>query len=350
MVLVAVGLVVANGALTIQQQIATELHLAPLPIFWWFLILPASFFVSVLVHEGGHWLGGLAMKQQCIRIVVWPLEWNQEDGHWRFQRVRGLRFGLAELVPSSFDSLALQRIVVALAGPLASLCGGALLMAASLTAAEPVFFAFCSATALSMLLGVLEMVPFRAGNTRSDGYRLFEAIRGGSRLDLVHRDTFAMASHYTAVRPRDWPRAVILRLLVTERDPAYREFIPYLAYVHFLDAGDPEAAGPYLLRVLATWSADAPPEHAFEAAYFFARHEHNLQAAQSWLSRESRNAEPWVRQRAEAAVSLAAGRESEAHLQIQDALKALDTAPSCGAYAYETDLLRELVAVLQPSI
>ena len=67
-------------------------------------------------------------------------------------------------------------------------------------------------------------------------------------------------------------------------------------------------------------------------------------AARQWLELEARNAEPWVRLRAVAAVKLAEGCPSEAIELIEEALGQLRAVPASGAHEYETELLRVMQA------
>jgi hypothetical protein len=328
-----------NFTLTAQEGIAAQLHLATPPVFSWLLVVPVSFSLSLIVHEAGHWLAGISQGQRCSRFLAWPLEWNWDEDRWRFRFTSHFQVGLVDLLPSSFADFRQERILILLGGPLACFVAAALLTAASLHASDPVFFGFCSSMIMCLVLGIMQLVPFRVGSMQSDGYRLIQAFLVGPAFDRTQRDLLSPASHRTSLRPRDWPTDVIARLTVAPDDAVMQRFTAYLAYVHFLDGGDPQGAALHFHRFLEGWSPADAPEYALEAAYFLARHQQNLPAAQSWLDREPRSTDPWVRLRAEAAVKLAVGRDHEARVLIEQALAALAATPSCGAYEYEADLL-----------
>jgi len=186
------------------------------------------------------------------------------------------------------------------------------------------------------------LVPFLTKTASSDGYKIWQAIRGGAAFDWVIRDLLTASSNATPLRVRDWLRDVVARLAEVPADPAVRRYNYYLAYIHFLDSGDSEKAGQYLDRLMADWTAGDAPEYALEAAYFYALHANDLNTARKWLALEARDVEPWVRLRAQAAIERAANNQEKARMLIDEALTALRSAPACGAYEYEIDRLEAL--------
>ena len=306
-----------NGVFFRELQLAADLGFArpPLPIF--LAMLAASLPVSVALHELGHLIAGLSMGQRCTRFLAWPLEFIRDQDRWRVRLAR--RSGVVSLVPTTFENLRAQRIPVLAAGPLASLI--AALALSTMRPTTPRLFWLAGTTVLCLVLGVTQILPFRLGASSSDGLQLLEALRGGRAFDETERDFLTPVTYVSLLRPRDFPRDLLQRLVETPN-----RFHLYLAYIHHLDAGRREEAASYLTKLLEAWTRDDPPEYALEAAYFFRSRE--------WLDREPRGAlEPWVRLRAEAAVT------GDVTLAEQ-ALKLLEAAPKCGANQYEIDLLR----------
>jgi hypothetical protein len=185
------------------------------------------------------------------------------------------------------------------------------------------------------LVGLVGLLPMRRGAARSDGFLLWELIRGGATVDELQRSLLVASSHATPLRMREWPHDLILRLQPTGYDA-------YLAYLHFLDRGEPQAAGRFLERLMEGWTRACPPEYALEAAWFLAVHGQDPAAARQWLAFEGRDAEPWVRLRAQAAVEWASGRPEVARRLVDEALSQLRAAAACGAHEYEIDRLDEL--------
>src|ERR1051325_3661718 len=102
---------------------------------------------------------------------------------------------------------------------------------------------------------------------------------------------FVSSSHLTSLRPRDWPRDVICRLAELRTDLQMQRYRWYLAYIHFLDADEIEAASRHLDALMTDWSSSDAPEWALERAYFYARHQNKPEAAKSYLAIELRDAE-----------------------------------------------------------
>jgi hypothetical protein len=186
-------------------------------------------------------------------------------------------------------------------------------------------------------------LPMRRGAARSDGYLLWDLIRGGTAVDDLQRNLLVASSHATPLRMRDWPHDLVRRLAEVPADPQASRYNDYLAYVHFLDRDERQTAGRYLDRLLSDWTCDDPPEYALEAAYFHAFRSDDPIAARHWLDLERRDAEPWVRLRAQAAVERAAGDPERASSLVTEALAMLRAEPACGAHQYEVDRLHALL-------
>jgi len=335
-------LVVALGVhATFTSQLAMGVDRPPVP--WRLLVVALGLPLSLLIHEGGHWIAGTVLGQRCRRFVVWPLDFRRDGGRWGVRPAR--RGGLVDLVPSTFERFRFQRIVIVIAGPIASTAGAAALTLLSRQTRDPVPFWFLSATVLWLVIGAGNLLPFAIGSIWSDGYNLWHALRGGEVFDRVQRDLLTPASHATPLRPKAWPADLLARLEQVQTDSANRRFQCYLAYVRHMDSGDPDSARPYLHDLASERSADDPPEYALESAWFAAIQERQPETARKWLALDTRevDGEPWVRPRAEAALDLAEGRPAEARKRIETALAALSAAPPSGAHEYEAVLLREML-------
>lgn len=310
---------------------------------WSTLFLSLTVLVGILIHEGGHYLAGVVLGQVCLRFVIGPVELARGDGGWSVRWIPIRRAGLVDLVPATFADFRLRRAGCVAGGPLASLLAGLLFTLVSFGAGTASLFWIWSSMAQWCLVGVLGLLPLRRDSACSDGYLLWELARGGAVVDDLQRNLLVASSHATPLRLRDWPRALIARLPQGQPDQQPREYNAYLAYVHFLDCGEPEAAGPYLDRVMACWAANDPPEYALEAAYYYALHGNDVENGRSWLNLEKGDAEAWVRLRAQAAVACRSGEPRLASELAEEALSLLRAAPACGAREYEIDRLREVV-------
>jgi hypothetical protein len=297
---------------------------------------------GILIHESGHYLAGVALGQCCRRIVIGPVELARRAGRWSLRWIAIQRAGLVDFVPSTFVHFRMRRAICVAGGPVASLLAGLVFVALSLHAATSSLFWIWSYSVQWSLVGLLGLLPVRRGDARSDGHLLWELIRGGAAVDELQRNLLVASSHATPLRMRDWPDDLIRRLAEVPADPQAGRYNAYLAYVHILDCGESQAAGQYLERLMSDWQSDDPPEYALEAAYYHAVYGDGPTAARTWLDLESRDAEPWVRMRAQAAMERAMGRPERACELVDEALAMLGAAPACGAYQYEIDRLRAL--------
>jgi hypothetical protein len=298
---------------------------------------------GILIHESGHYLAGAALGQCCRRFVIGPVELARRAGAWTVRWIGIRRAGLVDFVPSTFVRFRRRRAICVAGGPVASLLAGLVFALLSFHAQTSSLFWIWSYSVQWSLVGLLGLLPMRRGDARSDGYLLWELIRGGTAVDELQRNLLVASSHATPLRMRDWPHDLICRLAEVPADPQASRYNAYLAYVHFLDRDERQVAGQYLDRLMLDWKSDDPPEYALEAAYFHAFHGDDPIAARNWLTREGRDAEPWVRLRAQAAMERAVGYPERAHRLVDEALSLLRAAPACGAHQYEVDRLQALL-------
>jgi hypothetical protein len=335
---------VMRTVLNFQVQWGAALGFHRPSLAWSCLFLALTCPLGILIHEWGHYLAGTALKQCCRRFVVGPVELARDADRWAIRWIPLRHAGLVDLVPSTFAGFRRQRGICVLGGPLASLFTGLVFLALSFRARTSSLFWIWSFCAQWALVGLLGLVPIRRGAARSDGYLLWELAQGSAVLDGIQRDLLTPASHATPLRLRDWPHDLILRLADRPADPlVLQRFDAYLAYIHSLDRGEIPVAAQYLDRLMADWTSSDPPEYALEAAYFLALHGGDVATARKWLTLETRDAEPWVRLRARAAVERAAGNPENARTLADEALTALKAAPACGAHQYEIDCVHAVL-------
>ena len=312
------------------------------PGFLWMVgIGAAAVPVYVLVHETGHWLAGAAFGWQCTRFGVGPVEFRPMTRSWHFHRISKIG-GMVTHYPATFVGFRQQKALCSLGGPLFSLVGTVIFTSLALLSRTALSFWFCVINAQFSMIGVLELCPFNRGHIKSDGYQVWEMCRGGSHVDELLRDMLTETSKVMLLRPGEWPTDLILRIVDIPADPSVKRYALYLAYIHFLDKGDAPRSGRYLRSLLEQWTSSDPPEYALEAAYFFAAHERDAAAGRKWLETETRDAEPWVRQRAQAAVEWAGARPDRSHAIVEQALTALRKERVCGDRLFEIVRLEEL--------
>ena len=311
--------------------------------------LPPFFLVGLMIyvitHEAGHCIAGALMGWRCVRLGIGPFELLRHARGWTVRRGRiwGWHAAFVGQVPPGFSNYRREKTLTLLGGSASSVVFGLAFIAAAFNASNALLQEFFACSGILALFGVFEVV------IGSDGVNLRQVLRGGTPVDDLIRDSLSEASEFTPLRPRDWPRDVVLRL--AEREDPYCH---YLAYVHWLDAGDTAAAAPHIQELIAFLSGMAPvrfvgmpPEmnstNACEAAYWLAEYAGDAIAARHWFERAGPDADPMACTRATAALALAEGKSEHAERVIKQGLAQIPL-PSSGSAKFEFDRLSYLLA------
>jgi len=303
------------------------------------LMMAASAVVLLVVHECGHCLAGRAVGWRFLRLRIGPLGLVREAKGLRIRWIRWDLGGGATFAPTSMDGFATADLIFTAAGPLASLLGMLVFEWLAYVASTAYTFWLFSTMAQWAFLGVLSLLPAGSGLAMSDGYWLWELLRGGDQGERRQRYMLCNMAHGTAVRPRDWPGELMSPVLAGGGDR--HEW--YIAYVHLMDAGEPHAAFAWLLKALEKPQKSDPPEYALEAAYYLGVYRRDAKQAGKWLGSAGKDTPKWVRLRAQAAVALAWGEADRARKLVGDAERELGAAFPCGSVECERARLRDLL-------
>lgn len=288
--------------------------------------------VSVLVHELGHVLAGYAMGFRIARINLGPVE-IRDYGRSRVRLVPSLQAGVVLLPFDRALSLGPIRwglLISTAAGPVAGLVFGVglIALAGGLPADRiPGPRSLLEvAGQVSLILGLLNLLPLRTGDALADGRRILALLLRTRESGHILAATLMLGEALSVRRPRDWDPAL---LAVMERSPD-EPFARLCLYEAAMDRGEVALAGAHLDAAVAlrkeNWSgADAVLFN--EAAYYAARHRGDARAARAWLGVAGGWAVvDYLRARAEAAVLCAEGRALEGRQRAVAGLAALDRA------------------------
>jgi hypothetical protein len=302
-------------------------------------LLPLLYFVAVAAHEAGHVLGGRIVAFRLLLFIVGPfrLERGADGFTAGLNRSVLLGGGLAAMTPLGLHDLRRRTIVVVAMGPTVSLIVGAQLLAlhqATLPLLGPpgaaAFRALASLVllllgAVSLLLGVVTLVPTRAGGFYSDGARMLRLMKASDQAErevaLIALTGMSMAG----TRPRDWDPALVERCAGIADGGPFEAGGRQLAYAHALDRGDIAAARSHLEAALGTIAQFPAPARAsllLAAATFHALYDGDAERARSFLQQARGRqmlATPHQRRLAEAAIRLAEGDVAGARELARDA-------------------------------
>jgi hypothetical protein len=289
----------------------------------------AALIVATLLHELGHAVAGYAAGLRVARVQLGPIE-IRDYGRPYVRLIRSLQAGVV-LVPfdhtAALGPLRWALIVSTAAGPLIGLVSGAMILGlAGGLRFDDALSVPQAVGQMSLILGVLNLLPLRSGEQLADGRRIFSLLVRNRECGQILAATLMLVEALSNRRPRDWDPAL---LAIMERSPD-EVFARLCLYEAAIDRGEVTAAGQHLDAAVAlrsvTWTA-ADAILFTEAAYFAARHRGDARAARALLGfAEGGDVVDYLRARAEAAVLCAEGRALEGRQRAVVGLAALERA------------------------
>jgi hypothetical protein len=309
----------------VDQRVVAQLLVLGLS----FGVVIVGLIVAVLVHELAHVVVGYAVGLRVARVQLGPLE-LRDYGRPRARLVPSLQAGVV-LIPwdrnTAIGPLRWGLFASTAAGPLAGIVFGAVAMwlAGGLQLRGPLTL-LQSAGQASLVLGVLNFLPLRTGDSLADGRRMFSLLLRTRECGQILAATMMLGEALSGRRPRDWDPGL---LGVMERSPN-EPFARLCLYEAAMDRGEIEVAGRHLdaavdLRKENWTAADAILFN--EAAYYAARHRGDTRAARAWLGlADGGTVLDYMRARAEAAVLCAEGRALEGRQRAVAGLASLERA------------------------
>ena len=275
-------------------------------VFFVFLLLAASF-VAIAIHELAHALVGVAVGFRFNSLRIGRLQF---DRPFRISLYRGRGTGAggwASLFPVRQDGLAWRAIAMLLAGPVSNLVS--ILLLSLLPYSKGMFSA--SFIYISLLLGVMNLIPFRSRAVISDGGRILMLLQNRQRGERW----LAMLKLIEELRqgvPQENLSPEFLAKAVAIQDRSPDTFTAHaLAYTSaFWQHKDDEAARALEICLRHSGLASPSQRHGVitDAAVFQARRRRRIDLAEQWMADLPQNTEfPWLRPRCEAAISEARG-------------------------------------------
>jgi len=180
----------------------------------WFLVIG----LATLLHEAGHALTGIALGMKLRAFIVGPFQFRSIEGRWRFafHPTQLLAFsGAAGLVPVDPNESRWNEVAVIAAGPFVNLLTGAVTAALAYTAVgapwDYLWEYFALFATISLVAGVVNLIPLRPEGLYSDGARILQILRGGPLYDYQRSARIAGGGYVSSIRPKDFDIAAIDR-------------------------------------------------------------------------------------------------------------------------------------------
>jgi Peptidase family M50 len=263
-------------------------------VLWWIagglIVLP----ISIFLHELGHLIAGRAMKFRLQSFAIMPFQFFRRGDKWHLRTLRKTGVGgFVVMTPETAESLRERFWIMVAGGPAASLLSAAFfLLLVNLPAAEawphwPVLGCECMVF-VDLLGAVTSLIPSE-GNFTNDGHRLWTLRRPGPAADRFSVIFLLATSSISGVEPRYW-NPELVALLPGPDDGSLQHRRARVFQYNYLIGSDRAMEAGRILRWLV--EQDLPPlirtSLQFEAAWFAARFDRNLEIAQAWFKEASR--------------------------------------------------------------
>ena len=180
----------------------------------WFLVIG----LATLLHEAAHALTGIALGMKLRAFIVGPFQWRALEGRWTFafRPAQLLAFsGAAGLVPVDPNESRWNEVAVIAAGPFVNLITGAIAAALAWSAVNApwqfLWEYFALFATISLVAGIINLIPLRPDGLYSDGARILQIFRGGPLYDYQRCARIAGAGSVSPVRPEDFDIAALDR-------------------------------------------------------------------------------------------------------------------------------------------
>ena len=338
----------AAHSLTVILDRAFPGQWAPATFLWWPLQAILAIMLAIAIHEGAHSLVGVLAGFRFNSLRIGRVQF---DRPFRISLYRGRGTGSggwASLFPVKQDHLIARTVVMLLAGP----CSNLLSVAALWLASGPrgsfsaLFFLW------SLVLGLINLIPFRSRAVFSDGGRILMLLQSRARGERWLSILKLVEELRTGVPFEDLSPAFVAKAVAIEDDSPDTVSAFALAYgVAFWGRRDDEAARA-LETCLRHCSLSAPVQrHALmsDAAVFQARRRRRPDLAQQWLSELPQRTEyPWIRLRVDAAIREAQGDPAGARQKLEEVETMLLAVPNQAMREIWLRGLRRWQTELQP--
>ncbi|HKV92778.1 MAG TPA: hypothetical protein VJW20_09540 [Candidatus Angelobacter sp.] len=285
-------------------------------------------FLAVAIHECVHAVVGVLVGFHFNSLRIGPVLF---DRPFRISIYHGRGTGAGgwtSLFPVKQDRLILRTIIMLLAGPLSNLISVALLH--ELPYSKGMFSAWFMY--VSLLLGVMNLLPFRNRAVISDGGRILMLLQNRPRGERW----LAMLKLLEEIRqgvPQENLSSGFLAKAVAIQDNSPDTFTAHaIAYAAAFWQHKNNEAAQALETCLRYSSVVSPTQrHAImiDAAVFQARRRKRVDLAEQWLADVPQKTEyPWFRLRGEAAILEAKGDISGALTKLDEVIKLIQATPN----------------------
>jgi hypothetical protein len=250
-----------------------------------------SFVVAVAVHEFGHVVAGWTVRFRFSFISIGPLFLKIEYGRPKIGLRRGMPSGgRAGMHLDQVRRLRRRLLIFTMAGPMANLlsaAGAFVLLDYFLSPSKSwLYLPALVFLPISLMLGIVNLIPFRLGMLYTDGARIAMLLSSRPRSRRWMCITALANQSHRGVRSKHL-RHTWLEAAGSVPDGSVDDFAGnWIAYISANDRKDAPVAALHLERCLGLMNLLGPMTQdlvALEAAVFTAWFRKDVVTAQKWL-------------------------------------------------------------------
>ncbi|MGA8531781.1 MAG: M50 family metallopeptidase, partial [Acidobacteriaceae bacterium] len=219
----------------------------------------------VAIHEFGHAAVGKALGMRVRGFIVGPLQWHVREGRWSFRFVLSgflTPGGATTVVKVNPGQAEWREVAMVAAGSCLGLLSGGfalwVVFASPRGRQEQIWLPLAVFATLSLVVSILNLIPFRTKSFYSDGARIWQIVSGGPWGDLHRAFSAAAATTVTPLRPRDFDIVAIHRAAEAITVGQQALLLRLLASSYYLDCGRLPEAGQALQEAEAVFQRSAP--------------------------------------------------------------------------------------------
>lgn len=313
----------------------------------------------IFIHESAHALVGVALGMKLRAFIVGPFQFRVIEGRWtfKFNPMQVLAFsGAAGLVPVDPNQNRWNEVTMIAAGPFVNLLTGAISAAFAYAAEDYPWWSlweyFALFAAISLMAGIVNLLPFRPDGLYSDGARIMQLFQHNALADYQRVVKNVTSTLVTARRPKDFDIAAIhgAASRISEGESAL--LLRLWAMHYYLDCGATADATAALAEAERIYSESAPNIPAQLHTPFVINNvllRRDAAAAREWWQRmlnkkmDKPNGDYWL---AKCAVHWAEGDIAGARDAFKRGEAHMAKVPHTGIYNFDRDCYRLMEAIL----
>jgi hypothetical protein len=301
-------------------------------MFVFFITIVLLIWLETIVHEVGHLVAGWLVGFRFVMITVSRLKLRATDKGLRLSLTdqADIQSGSALMVPTTLHNLRARWLIMTVGGMAGNLLLGGCFFVLMLFDPFGMWGLLPFATGLSVVLGLVNLLPLKVNGYKSDGAYMRILLGGGPRADRFCYLTMITGASRMGQRPRDWDRAWVEGIVRPADGTMDEALANHVAFYWAMDVGQVEWADKYMARCINLIESLPPqlqPALYADAAFLRAYCFKDLAWARYFLEKvgtETVRRFRHMQLRATSAVLMTEGRVEEAREIAREALRESD--------------------------